>query len=203
MCDSSTRLDINGIKAHPFFDGMAWDDPSDPCWTPCWVPELRDGDLVSAGSHWLPPHSCHAPCRSPRTAAPQKGFCGSVGSSMVNCLVVTRTAPRCAYCRIQATLMNSQRSPAPGAPCVPLLRMRRYAPALPCVLHARIGSLVSKLGVSRCSSPHSQASTAFKGYTFNRPPTMHGGSGAGGGASSRKATTSRPTMGAAFFTPPS
>lgn len=80
VCDSSTRLDINGIKAHPFFDGMAWDDPSDPCWTPCWVPELRDGDLVSAGSHWLPPHSCHAPCRSPRTAAPQKGFCGSVGS---------------------------------------------------------------------------------------------------------------------------
>ena len=46
LCDSSTRLDINAIKAHPFFHGMAWDDPDDPCWTPCWVPELRDGEEV-------------------------------------------------------------------------------------------------------------------------------------------------------------
>ena len=38
---------------------------------------------------------------------------------------------------------------------------------------------------------------AFKGYTYNRPPTL------AAGRAGRKAAPSRPTMGANFFTPPS
>ena len=62
----------------------------------------------------------------------------------------------------------------------------------------------------RVAAANPQASGAFEGYTFNRPPTLLGGSphgwaGADGGAAAmgRRATKSRPTMGAGFFSPPS
>lgn len=42
VCDPSSRLDIAGIKAHPFFHGVAWDDLMHRCWEPCWVPDLKD-----------------------------------------------------------------------------------------------------------------------------------------------------------------
>lgn len=119
VCDAGSRLDIAGIKAHPFFDGIAWDDLEHHCWAPCWVPELRDGELDTTNFDEFP------------------------------------------------------EMPSTG-------------------------------GTMRATAANAEASTAFKGYTYNRPPTM-GASGAGGGdgGSSRKPTPSRPTMGLGFFTPPS
>ena len=56
----------------------------------------------------------------------------------------------------------------------------------------------------RAAAADPQATSAFEGYTFNRPPTIHAaGMGVDSAEVRPKPSKFRPAMGADFFTPPS